>query len=81
MTLRELEVGRISYVQEVLCNSTDMSMGFKTRLEAMGIVPGKPIRVLRKAALGGPLEVRVGSTTEIAIRRSEAELVLIRSEF
>lgn len=43
----------------------------------MGLIPGKPVQVIHTAWLGGPLVVRVGSTTEIAIRRSEAELVVI----
>ena len=42
----------------------------------MGIVPNKSIKVLRKGLLNGPLHIRIGTTTEIAIRRREAELVL-----
>jgi ferrous iron transport protein A len=45
----------------------------------MGIIPNKPIRVLRKSWLGGPLHIRVGTTTEIAIRRQEAKNILIQS--
>ncbi|MEL4895670.1 FeoA family protein [Crocosphaera sp. Alani8] len=79
MTLKELKKGKMARVQEVLTDNTDIGNGFKTRLEAMGIVPGKPVQVLRSAWLGGPLGVRVGSTTEIAIRRSEAELVIVEA--
>jgi ferrous iron transport protein A len=45
---------------------------------ALGIVPEKPIQVLRKAGFGGPLHVRVGVTTEVAIRRREAARVKVR---
>ena len=38
---------------------------------------GKTVKVLRKAPAGDPYQVRVGSTTEIAIRKTEAKLVLI----
>ncbi len=51
---------------------------FLKRLEAMGLVPGKEVRVLRRAWFGGPLVVRVGMTTEVAIRRAEATQVRLR---
>lgn len=51
---------------------------FLRRLEAMGLVPGNEVRVLRRAWFGGPLVVRIGMTTEVAIRRAEAHLVRIR---
>lgn len=75
MTLQELTHNQVAIVQEVTAGHTEI--GFKVRLEAMGLIPGKPVRILRKAILGGPLQVRVGSTTEIAIRRQEAELVRV----
>ena len=78
MTLKELEIGSIAIVQNIIDDNTPIGKGFKTRLEAMGLVPGKPVQVIHAAWLGGPLVVRVGSTTEIAIRRSEAELVVIK---
>ena len=77
MTLRDLEVNAAATVSEVISDGSEIGDGFKTRLEAMGIIQGRSVRVLRKAIAGGPYEVRVGSTTEIAIRRSEAELVLV----
>ncbi len=78
MTLSELKPGQFGIVQEV--RTGQFGQGLTNRLEAMGIVPGKPVRVLRAAWMGGPLGVRVGATTEIAIRRQEAELVLIADQ-
>lgn len=75
MTLAELKPGQMAFVQGVQSNGVEQ--GFKTRLEAMGFVNGKPIRVVRSAWFGGPLQVRVGSTTELAIRRNEANLVFV----
>ncbi len=75
MTLTELPLGKVGFVDGIALGS--YGQGLVTRLEAMGIVPDKPIQLLRKASLGGPLHVRVGSTTEVAIRRSEAQLVLV----
>ncbi len=73
MTLLELSVGQVAMVKEVFAGSH--GQGLVTRLEAMGIFSNKPIQVLRKAVLGGPIHVRVGSTTEVAMRRSEAQLI------
>lgn len=75
MTLKELKVNQLAVIDAIQGEGVDH--GFKTRLEAMGMIPGKPVRVLRTAALGGPLHVRVGSTTEVAIRRNEAGFVNI----
>jgi ferrous iron transport protein A len=46
----------------------------------MGIAPNKVVKILRKAWFGGPLHIRIGSTTEVAIRKQEAELVLVKIE-
>ncbi|MEB3312186.1 MAG: FeoA domain-containing protein [Snowella sp.] len=75
MNLLDLSVGKIAFVDEVLMGSH--GHGLMSRLEAMGIIPNKPIQILRKAHLGGPLHIRVGSTTEVAMRRSEAALVKV----
>lgn len=78
MTLSDLKTGQFALVESI--QTGRFGEGLTTRLEAMGIIPGQTVRVLRKAVLGGPLAVRVGSTTEIAIRRSEARLVLVSLE-
>ena len=76
MTLSDLSIGKVAIVDQISLGHH--GQGLITRLEAMGITPDKPIRVLRKAWLGGPLHIRVGITTEIVMRRQEAEQVFIR---
>lgn len=76
MTLLDLPVGKVALVARVETGTDDT--GLANRLEAMGIAANKPIRVLRRAWLGGPLHIRVGSTTELALRRQEAQRVLIQ---
>lgn len=78
MTLLELSIGQVALVKEVMAGS--YGEGLITRLEAMGIFTDKPIQVLRKAVLGGPIHVRVGSTTEVVMRRSEAKLIAVHSD-
>ena len=80
MNLSELEVHGSATVVGVRSDGTEVGNGFKERLEAMGLRKGRSVQVLRKAPGGDPFEVRVGSTTEIAIRKSEAALVDITQE-
>ena len=80
MNLSELEVHGSATVVVVRSDGTEVGDGFKERLEAMGLRKGRSVQVLRKAPGGDPYEVRVGSTTEIAIRKSEASLVEITQE-
>ena len=77
MNLSELGIHHSATVVGVNSDGSDLSNSFKDRLEAMGIRKGRKVQVMRKAPGGDPFEVRVGSTTEIAIRKSEAALVEI----
>jgi Fe2+ transport system protein FeoA len=53
--------------------------GVALRLMEMGVVPGTPVRVIKAAPLGDPLEVRVHGY-HLALRRSEAETILVTSD-
>jgi ferrous iron transport protein A len=46
------------------------------RLMEMGVVPGAPVRVIKAAPLGDPLEVRVHSY-HLALRRNEAQAITV----
>ena len=80
MNLSELAVHGSATVVGVRSDGTEVGDGFRDRLEAMGLRKGRSVQVLRKAPGGDPFEVRVGSTTEIAIRKSEAALVDITQD-
>jgi ferrous iron transport protein A len=47
------------------------------RLLALGFRNGKKIEMIRKASFSGPLQVRIG-TTDILLRRSEAEKIKVQ---
>ena len=49
------------------------------RLAALGLRVGKSVRLLRRAPLGGPLQVRLGMT-EIMLRPEEARCVRVARE-
>jgi ferrous iron transport protein A len=46
------------------------------RLMEMGVVPGAPVRVIKAAPLGDPLEVRVRNY-HLALRRNEAQTISV----
>ena len=78
VNLSQLSINQSALVVDVTSDGSPVGDGFKIRLEAMGLRKGQMVRVLRKAPGGDPYQVRVGSTTEIAIRKSEAQLVNIK---
>ena len=49
------------------------------RLMEMGVVPGAPVRIIKAAPLGDPIEVRVHGY-HLALRRSEAETIMVTSD-
>jgi len=46
----------------------------RSRLYALGIIPGSKVEVLRFAPLGDPMQVKVGNSL-ISIRKSEAKVI------
>lgn len=46
------------------------------RLAELGLTPGAPVRVLRRAAWGGPLLVQVRDYL-LSLRRTEAESIVV----
>ena len=69
MTLEQLPVGESGLIEDVLGQEA-----LRARLLALGLRVGREVAVIRRAWLGGPLHIRVGST-DIALRRKEAKLV------
>ena len=49
------------------------------RLLEMGVVPGAPVRVIKAAPLGDPIEVRVRGY-HLALRRTEAQTISVTSD-
>ncbi|MCL2934666.1 MAG: ferrous iron transport protein A [Trichodesmium sp. MAG_R03] len=78
MNVADLKIGQIAIVDQVL--NINCEQGIVQRLTAMGVVSDKPVQVLRKAKFNGPLHIRVGATTEIAIRPHEAEMIVIKTD-
>jgi ferrous iron transport protein A len=49
---------------------------FRRRLMELGLLPGTPVRVVRRAELGGVLELEV-RRARLTVRASEASLLLV----
>jgi len=55
---------------------TEGSASYRSKLLAMGLVPGVPFHVVRKAPLGDPVEIWVNGF-HLCLRRKEAEMLRV----
>jgi ferrous iron transport protein A len=49
----------------------------KSRLYALGVIPGSTLDILRFAPLGDPIQIKVRGTF-ISIRKSDAEVIKVK---
>jgi ferrous iron transport protein A len=78
MSLAELSALPLGTTASILGISTETVI--EHRLQALGFRVGKQISVIRKAWLGGPLHVRIG-TTEVIMRRCDARAIQVQPDF
>jgi len=71
MTLAAMEAGQEARVVGVPTN-TESSQ----RLRDLGIISGEQVKLLKKAPLGDPIEIRI-MNYDLCLRRSEAESILV----
>lgn len=77
MRLSELKKGASAVVREV--EDAHAADPIARRLRELGFVNGEPVRVVASGPIGGdPLLVQIGYT-RFALRRAEAERVLLMS--
>jgi len=67
--LGELEAGSRAIVRRV-----SGEPGLRRRLMELGFVPGTPIKLVRRAPMGDPIELRLRGT-HFSIRTSEADRI------
>ncbi|MGF1487614.1 MAG: ferrous iron transport protein A [Prochloraceae cyanobacterium] len=72
MNLSLLKAGHAAEIVEIKTEE-----GLEQRLQALGFRPGREITLIRRAWFAGPLHVRIG-TTEVMVRRREAEQIYLR---
>ncbi|MEY4939754.1 MAG: hypothetical protein RIQ93_1489 [Verrucomicrobiota bacterium] len=71
MKLSELAVGATAVVR-----SFPKTGGAFVRLREMGLLAGTPVKLIRAAPLGDPLEIKLRGY-HLTLRKSEAEHVLV----
>jgi ferrous iron transport protein A len=76
LALDHLPLRRWARVQDVVRPTDERGAQLALRLTELGFVPNEAVCVVARAALGGPLAVRVGQST-FALRRHEAMLVQV----
>jgi ferrous iron transport protein A len=69
MTLNLLKAGEVAKIISV---SADEAL--KARINGLGLRIGQEVAVIRRACMGGPLQVRVGHT-DILMRPEQADLI------
>lgn len=69
MTLNLLEAGEVAKIISVTADEALMA-----RISGLGLRIGQEVAVIRRACMGGPLQVRVGHT-DILMRPEQANLI------
>ena len=69
MTLNLLQAGEVAEIASV---SADEAL--KARISGLGLRIGQEVAVIRRARMGGPLQIRVGHT-DILMRPEQANLI------
>jgi ferrous iron transport protein A len=72
-SLADLPFGQVATIVSIDCDRR-----MSRRLMEMGLLPGTPVRVVRVAPLGDPLELRVRGYS-LSLRRAEAAKITVTS--
>ncbi|MBK9326947.1 MAG: ferrous iron transport protein A [Thiobacillaceae bacterium] len=67
--LHTLPVGRCGTILSI-----DAPAELAARMRALGLQPGRRIKVIRRSPFQGPIQVRAGQT-DLMIRRAEAAII------
>ena len=74
MTLSNLEPGQSAVIDSFL--SKDQSL---RRIRELGLLKGTPLKVVRRAPLGDPIEISVHGSL-LSIRKEHADLIAVDPE-
>ncbi len=69
MTLNLLKLGEVAKIASVTADEA-----LKARISGLGLRIGQEVAVIRRARMGGPLQIRVGHT-DILMRPEQANLI------
>jgi len=69
MTLNLLKLGEVAKIASVTADEA-----LKARISGLGLRIGQEVAVIRRARMGGPLQIRVGHT-DVLMRAEQANLI------
>ena len=72
-TLASAQVGDVCLVTEIAKNPVEL----RSRLYALGIIPGASIQILRVAPLGDPMQIKVGGAL-LSMRKTDARIINVQ---
>jgi ferrous iron transport protein A len=72
LTLSALPAGRCGTIVRI-----EAGLELTARMRALGLIPGRRIKVIRSSPFHGPIQVRAGQT-DLIIRRGEATAILLQ---
>ncbi|WP_420589273.1 FeoA family protein [Bacterioplanoides sp.] len=72
MQLADLVAGQQARVAQML----DMDPAVRKKLLALGLIPDGLVQFVRRAPLGDPIQIRIGSS-QFSIRQALAEKILV----
>ena len=79
-SLAQLHKGARGVVSDVVASTAVAASGVERRLMELGFIPGERIEVIEEVRPGGdPIAVRIG-TSIFALRRREAQAVMVKLE-
>jgi ferrous iron transport protein A len=77
-TMADMSPGQQVVVDGVVAAAGDgPAITLRRRLLELGLVPGTPVTVVRRAPLGDPLEITLRGYA-LSLRRDEAALIMVR---
>ena len=72
-TLANAQVGDVCLVTEIKQKPIEL----RSRLHAMGVIPGANIKVVRIAPLGDPMQIKVGGAL-LSMRKTDARIINVQ---
>ena len=72
-TLANAQVSDVCLVTEIAQEPVEL----RSRLYALGVIPGASIQILRVAPLGDPMQIKVGATL-LSIRATDARIIKVQ---
>ncbi|MDO9225469.1 MAG: FeoA family protein [Pseudomonadota bacterium] len=71
LALCDLAAGRCGTIVRI-----DAGLELGARMRALGLLPGRRVKVIRRSPFRGPIQVRAGQT-DLIIRRGEAAAIML----